>query len=360
MAAKKRIQYIDTIKAVAILAVIFIHVSLLWLGKSVWGVSFDSIAEIGRFAVPLFLMVSGALLLNREYELSSFFKRRISRIVYPYILWIIPLLIFVFAIKSFRFPNQSWLWLFSHYFFGRWYFWMILGIYCTIPVINEFIKSKGMEGVEYFLIIAIIASLFYQFCKAIGLVTYLDLRFFVGPLTYMMLGYYVNNKEFDMPANKILTISLLIFIVTTGLKMGFDVIGYGYTHLNFNNPVILLESNLDVNILGYLRAAALFVFIKYLYSENLNCVYSSVKKVLEFNPVRRFILSVAKASYGIYLVHDLFLNYLMVFILPTLLLPEESLFGLIFILTPAFLIISWLIVIVVNRIPGLSKWSGYE
>ncbi len=296
MAVKKRIEYIVTMKAIAIFAVIWIHVALLWSGVISDGITFDSIAEIGRFAVPLFLMVSGALLLNREDELRSFFSRRFTRIIYPYILWVIPLILFFLAINNFHWNTN----LVISKFFYRWYFWMILGIYCAIPVINEFVKNKGMEGVKYFLILCIIAIIFYQICKYFQLTTYLDLRFFVGPLVYIMLGYYLDNYEFKLSSNKVLTISLILFILTTLLKMT-NVCGLGVGFLNFANPRIFLDSNLDANIFGYIRAGAIFVFIKFLYEEDTNIIYSSIRKILDFGIIKRFIKSVAKASYGIYL-----------------------------------------------------------
>ena len=49
--------------------------------------------DIGDIGVAIFLMISGALLLNRDYpSLSDFLKRRFARIVYPFIFWIILIL----------------------------------------------------------------------------------------------------------------------------------------------------------------------------------------------------------------------------------------------------------------------------
>lgn len=38
---------------------------------------------------------------------------------------------------------------------SRWYVWMILGVYLAMPIINDFVKNRGLKGVEYFLIISI-------------------------------------------------------------------------------------------------------------------------------------------------------------------------------------------------------------
>ncbi len=51
------------------------------------GVPIYSYQEIVRFAVPVFLMVTGALLLNREYEFKDFIKRKYIRLLLPLIFW---------------------------------------------------------------------------------------------------------------------------------------------------------------------------------------------------------------------------------------------------------------------------------
>ena len=49
--------------------------------------------NIGMTGVPIFLMISGALLLNREYpSLENFLKKRFARIIYPFIFCIILIL----------------------------------------------------------------------------------------------------------------------------------------------------------------------------------------------------------------------------------------------------------------------------
>ena len=41
----------------------------------------------------------------------------------------------------------------------NWYFWMVIGVFLAIPVINEFIKNKKIEGAKYFTSIFIISSI---------------------------------------------------------------------------------------------------------------------------------------------------------------------------------------------------------
>lgn len=75
-AVKNRIKYFDTLKCLAIAEVIFLHCFLLWNPIPINGFNFNNLNQLGRFGVPIFVMISGALLLNRNIELKSFFKKK--------------------------------------------------------------------------------------------------------------------------------------------------------------------------------------------------------------------------------------------------------------------------------------------
>ena len=86
--------YIDMIRAYATFLVVFSHVfaPLVWAynttSEPVWLVMNVCDALI-RPCVPLFVMISGALLLNpsREESISLFLKKRLTKILVPLILW---------------------------------------------------------------------------------------------------------------------------------------------------------------------------------------------------------------------------------------------------------------------------------
>ena len=73
---KKRILFIDHIRALAILMVIMCHVidvnCLFWLGyqemSGVRQIILYTLLIFGRCGVPLFLMITGYLLLDRDYS----------------------------------------------------------------------------------------------------------------------------------------------------------------------------------------------------------------------------------------------------------------------------------------------------
>ena len=90
---KERVKSIESLRFIAISAVILIHTTTRTLeasGFDVVGFSWTLfLNQISRFAVPLFFIISGFVLeINaREENYWSFLKRRFSKILFPYIIW---------------------------------------------------------------------------------------------------------------------------------------------------------------------------------------------------------------------------------------------------------------------------------
>lgn len=96
--APRSIAWIDAARVAAILAVIAIHVvSPLVINRSLpeswwFGNTVDSAA---RWSVPLFIVISGALLLHSDLadDPVSFYRRRLARILPPLIVWTVVYLV---------------------------------------------------------------------------------------------------------------------------------------------------------------------------------------------------------------------------------------------------------------------------
>ena len=97
----QRIKYYDTLRFLAIFGVIALHVFQTWPNATVMNIRIDTFSEIFKFAVPVFLMISGALLLNRDITLDDFFKRRFARLTYPFILYLILYAAVLFILMSY-------------------------------------------------------------------------------------------------------------------------------------------------------------------------------------------------------------------------------------------------------------------
>ncbi len=337
MVVKTRIKYFDALKFFAIMGVIFLHCFILKNDVEILNFNMKALSQLGRFGVPLFIMISGALLLNREIELKSFFKKRFVRICYPLIFFII----FTYIFKIYLNPLIAF-----------WYCWMILGVYLAIPIINIFVKHASEREIEYFLALFFITAIFYQIVRLMDIKYSLDLNFFITPISYLILGYYLSNKKFNRSSNQIILISIGVFLISTALKMKFGNFFDIYPKMN-------LYSTLDLGILQILQCSSVFLMIKYIYDDGVTGLLSSVKNIFESNIVNSLFLSVSRASYGMYLVHILFLR---VWIRPYFKTLELSSLNMVFACFVTFIglfLVSWIITVILGKIPYVNKISGY-
>ena len=327
---KEIIFYYDFLRAFAIIAVIICHVDHFFgpLVGTTQIVAQMTFHDIGRIGVPIFLMISGALILNRPYpDLTEFLKKRFRRIIYPFIFWIILILV---QLQYYRY-NEAFLW---NTFIGEpsitWYFWVLIGIYLFLPVLNSFVKEYGESGLKYFLSIWFILMILKTF-NAYPLWTNFDLSYFAGYVGYPVLGYYLANKEFKISDSKVCLLGLITLISSLSV----------FVYLNyFNSPYIsMIYQNVPIIFMG----TGLFLFVKYL--DKLN-KFNSIKD----NFIGKAIISLSVCSYGMYFSHVLVVKFLSYYN------PHSHLmFPVMFVL---IILLSWLLPYVLSKIPYVKTFSG--
>ena len=91
---KERIKSLDSMRGVAILAVLLIHTTTRTLEASNFNITGFSwtlfLNQVARFAVPFFILLSGFVLemsFDPNMSYISFLKKRLSKILIPYIFW---------------------------------------------------------------------------------------------------------------------------------------------------------------------------------------------------------------------------------------------------------------------------------
>lgn len=82
-----RIYYLDILRILAIFLVVVVHTSVLPSTLSITTFPSFLLFSLAKTCVPLFLMVSGALLLGKQESYQSFFSKRAMRILIPWIIW---------------------------------------------------------------------------------------------------------------------------------------------------------------------------------------------------------------------------------------------------------------------------------
>ena len=346
---KIRLQYIDLLKFFSILAIISIHAFMVWRDSQILGFDIYAFCEICRFGIPVFIMVSGALLLNRNIEIKPFLQKKVKRLVYPFIFFYI--LTFIFLVLMHKTHDQMQIFAF------RWYFWMILGVYLSIPIINKFIQHSSIKEIEYFIALFIFATIFYQVTYYFNLEQYFYLTLFLSPLGYLVLGYYLSIKDFNLSPNKMISICIILFITSTLIK------SCGELHLiplvdNFiANQSKMLHSWVDVGFFEIVQSASMFLLCKNIY-DSRDGVYSYINRFLQSNLIQKFIISISKASYGIYLI-NLIPTVLFYYYLQPLSLTGTQICIVIFTFSISTLVMSWIVILIFSKIPFIKDLSGY-
>ena len=324
MTSKERIFYYDFLRAFAIIAVIICHVMMFFphAGSNAEELLQLAVHDIGRMGVPIFLMISGALLLRKDYELNDFLKRRFSRIIYPFLFWIILISLTVIYFGG----NRTYVW---YVFIGTnsvtWYFWTLIGIYLFIPVIKPFINEHGDKALKYFLAIWFVTVILNTF-SSYPLWPYFDLNLFAGYVGYPILGYYLNTREFEN-SNITLT-ALALTIVSFGAYVAFTY---------YANPNSLTMTYINVPMV--FLAGGMFLLAK-----NLKCLDSLPSKV------KSAVTSISVCSYGMYFSHVIVMRFLAQYN------THSNMLFLVMLVLTVFL--SWAPVYILSKIPYLKEVCG--
>ena len=335
---KKRFDYIDTLKFLAILAIIFLHAYKINTHIIIMHHNFYNLRAFTDFGVPLFLMVTGALALNKNIDLDTFLKKKFTRIMLP--------LIFYLIVSFF-------IGLFTNFLTFYWYSWMILGAYLAIPLVNKIIQNSSMKELEYFVGLIIFTSIFYCCSKFLNFKFAFDLNYFINPISYIVLGYYIFKKDFTkyLSANKMILLSTIAFFIISVIKMKVGLLNSIYPHYH-------LFSGIDLGIIAMLQAACVFLIVRYVYDEHAD-KFRAFRNFLQKNTLKKFFLSVIRSTYGIFFVHVIIFRAYIYPVWGLMGFKGISSFLLIFVSVFISFILSWIITYILGRIPYIKYFSGY-
>ena len=204
--------WIDWAKVVAISGVVIVHVS--GHAATVEGARGTMVGKFAivsnsfaTFAVPLFVMISGLLLLDeaRDRDDGQFLKRRAWRLVPALVFWHI----FYFAFRRWYLDQESlsaveylrWT-LNGRAFQALYYFWVILGLAIVTPVVRPWVQQATRRAV-------LVAGLGFAALPVLTVATYrfrgASVTWVETPWTWFFfyLGYYVLGyglRDVVMPA----------------------------------------------------------------------------------------------------------------------------------------------------------------
>ncbi|WP_407454572.1 acyltransferase [Methanobrevibacter sp.] len=336
---KDRIFYLDEVRALAILFVLLAHtiknfpVNINYLTSP----TLLSYLTISRMGVPLFFMLSGALLIGKDYSLSEFFKKRFSRVLIPAIFWYVILFISVAYANGFNF-DLMYEWIYDAPF--PWFACAIIGVYLLIPIFSSFVKEYGTRGAGYFIFIWLILVVLTNFNLAEDYYAKLIFGNFGIYIGFAVLGYYLANKEFNIYSLPMVIFSTIIFIACLVFNM--------YNAYYFKT-VFYIESFSII-----LQCSALFLILRYLSkyaSFNPSKTLSKIHNFIKDSWIGAIVYALSVCSYTIYLMHYQIVDLLVQFYPIT----TFDLVPVVFILLT---VITLAIVLILSKIPIVNKLIG--
>ena len=307
--AAKRVIYFDILRIAAIFAVVAVHLSAQhWLDVDVssraW-FAFNLHCTTGKWSVPIFVMISGALFLGRNISIRTILKKNVLRIAGVFVFWSA-----LYALIDLVFRHVSPLAALSQFITGHyhlWFLYMIVGLYLLIPLLRPIVQNETLS--HYFLLLALVftfllpqLALFSSFVspqlsmviKTVSMYTYC--YFPLGFTVYFIGGYYLSRRDFSLKEEIVLySVGILAFLFSIFAPV---------VHAKAQGAPSAVFYNYDsLNVL--LTSVPIFVFAK----QHLN-LSSSREGGDRQTKALAFIRKLSKYSFGVYLVHPMVIELL--------------------------------------------------
>lgn len=300
---QKRQSYIfsaDVIRVLAISGVVLIHTAnavyarLDFFGGLSWWIALF-LDSLSRISIPLFILLSGFLLLGRKESFRSSIKRAGSRIGIPLIFWTLFYMWWGSGKPSFTNINlKFFLLLLSGGDFHLYFLFIVIGLYLASSFISSYITTQKkllFLLVFFFLALGVVevaGEYIFGLCGSENAFT------MWVPFVGLFIGGYVLPHAKEMVKKT----PLLISLYSIGLLM---TLGWNYLYFLFlsKGQVLFYPHNCLSQYSDYYLSINVVIMSVSAFIILVNMSYAWIKSIL----VRRLIHLVSKASFAIYLIH---------------------------------------------------------
>ncbi len=293
-----KVIWISNLRVFATLTVIMLHCAaggIYLMGKipSSWWWICNASNAFGRFAVPVFVMLSGYLLLGKYKNLTEFLSKRFSRIFVPFFLWTIIFMLWgnYFGIISAEKTKFEVVDILKKILMGGaggsghlWFVYMLLGLYLFSPVISRWITQATSQEIKFFLIMWFIACTIYPyFEKFLGIKINFEIRYFSGYVGYFVLGYFLGNLPINLPQSRVGLMALAVFLISWVITF----VGIYFSTVSNNKAY-------ESSLFDYLSPSVILMSIS---------AFLTFKNLLNVEFLPTLTAQLDKFSYGMYLMH---------------------------------------------------------
>ena len=324
----RHIVWLDVVRFIAMFTVVCCHCTDPFnfypgtapnIGEiKLWGAIYGSVL---RPCVPLFVMITGALLLPVRGDTSAFYKKRITRVLYPFFIWSVIYNLFPWITGWLGFSPQIILDFFPYageevmrqsfsvavkYILNipfnfsilavhMWYIYLLIGLYLYLPVFSAWVEKASERAKLMFLLawgVTLLLPYYYQFVSnylwgTCSWNSFGMLYAFAGFNGYLLLGHYLKNLEWSL--KKTLAIGIPMFAV-----------GYAVTFLGFRHITALPEYTDEMLELFFTYCSLNVVMMTI-------PVFMLAKKVkVNSERMKKALANLTVCGFGIYMIHYFF------------------------------------------------------
>lgn len=308
---KQRLAWLDAVRICAILLVVLCHVVetefyAVRMGTATcsnrsWLLQ-NTLFTMGRLGVPLFLMITGTLMLGREYNIARFYKKSFLPLAMVTAVWIIINYSIKYLIGDIEFSKKNLVYellLFRGLEFSHmWYMPMILGIYLTLPFVSKLIESFSGRELAVPLLVAVgaffgvpffntFAGQVFERVPAISL--QLNTSFLGGTYgVYLIAGYFVTHRPQYLARIRSIWIAVIgggAFVINSFLEF------YLFSHQLFKSDTLVWYTSPGI----LLSSVCAFELMRRLFGDRKSG-HASKSEAL------------SATAFAVYLMHNIFLT----------------------------------------------------
>ena len=292
---KKRVFYFDILNILAMLAVVAMHCNgIVHRNPNIRAWKSSLFVDcIMYWAVPVFFMLSGATLMTyrEKYDTKTFFKRRLTKILIPFIFWTAIMFVWKYLTKQFVLDSYSIKNIISAFMSNKeestyYFMFLILSIYITMPLLSLLAKDEYRKTLWFTVIlIFILNTTIPNLLQWVGISYKSNVTVQVGNyVIYIFLGYLLSTQDLSKKQKYIIYIGAILGLIFRYFTTYFPSIESG---------------KVIKTTWGYwtwhcvLLSIAVFVFIKGL----------NFEKITKNEKLKKLLAKISKCSFGIYLIH---------------------------------------------------------
>ena len=293
------------LRAVAAMAIVFLHTfqfeSEAFGARGVDKIASITIRNMLLWAVPCFVMVSGALLLNPDRKLSirKLFTKYISRVL---VALVAASLIYTLVDAIVRGEGLSmsliFLWLRYLYTGERWkvlwYLYMLLALYLMLPIYRR--TAEGMTRSEWYLLLTVLL-LFQQIIPMVNRFTGISSGFYICVFStytfYFFVGYAIYKRVISLPVS----VACLMVVLGTLVDAGLTIVAF-----LLQNEAIFETVNSYAFVATAIQSAGVFSLVC-----GKEKTVTDTEMAADKGKLRKLFLSIDSVTLEIYLVHYIFI-----------------------------------------------------